>query len=248
MNSSLTRWCGLALISVACTPIAFAQVTPINTFTSSTFGSPGTLPGSLQYYHNTAKPLNATSSHYSGGTRADIAVRFDRADTGTYTRRDGVGSHFRVGEIPVRISNLTFAFDGKWVNAGGDTKEPDSFLTLHYSLREIGNPTAIYGGSHTFPVLDGNGLALYDWSTTFAGSYILNPRANYSVDFEWQWGVVKLTEPTQDITVIMEAGGPFSGSTFDGLTFSFDHEPVPEPATLSLVVAAAALARRRRSR
>ncbi|MEK6703504.1 MAG: hypothetical protein AABZ53_14685 [Planctomycetota bacterium] len=158
-----------------------------------------------------------------------------------------------IGRVPVRVSDLTFDRNAKWVNGGGTAINPTTVVNYTAGIWEEipGNTTESWPliiGQSSGITVTGNNLRTVDNSTTSPLSYILAAGGSYSLEIRVNTSTtlrnMKVNDPT--ISVTNEFGGDWSADTFRGFKVGFNWATVPTPGTLAPMALLGLVAARRR--
>lgn len=164
---------------------------------------------------------------------------------------------FSTDNTPVRFNSLEATFDGKFVYGGGSAIDSlDAALygaVLLYQFDDTNNNNTYDFGETNFLALStgavqlahltGNGLQVYNHTIATTPNYILGANSHWFVlvqSFVQASGSVGTFSPAVVLT------NEYNKNTWDGNTVTINHEAVPEPATLALVLPALAFLKRRK--
>jgi hypothetical protein len=158
--------------------------------------------------------------------------------------------NFTVGTLPVRIGNLFYTLNGKWVNGGGTTTDPTTSVTPSLKLSEVipGLGLApIVDSPGPARVLNGNSLTIFSDSVATPSGYILAAGRTYLLDFQLltQVDVTAFASTNPSITITNELGGEWSPG-YTGVRAGLEWEVVPAPSAAGLLALAGLSAARRR--
>lgn len=202
----------------------------------------------------TSSPLNSSATNLPGvssaGSTWDWSWQLPRGNLfGTVLHNTYLS--ITVGNLPVRIGNLFYSLNGKWVSGGGNAVEPALAITPTFRLSElvpgIGGLAPITTISPTPRIMTGNNLTIFSDSVATPSGYILAAGRSYLLDFELltQVSVTNFTNTTPSITITNELGGDWSPG-YTGVRAGLEWEVVPAPSAAGLLALAGLTAARRR--